>query len=175
MAGSQPDDDEARFAPPPEPETLRRAPWIGDGVKAVEAWEETQATAAKRLGLTQPRMNDLLSVLLTVLLLGLLIDITAQRVAERALRQTENLGEEIVSPLSKFHVWERSAALVWDAPWTGIGRGAFELAYPRVADVGGILRYQWMEDGYLQTVVDFGVPVGPLRMTTFSSPPRSWM
>ena len=78
------------------------------------------------------------------------------------LRQTENLGEEIVSPLSKFHVWERSAALVWDAPWTGIGRGAFELAYPRVADVGGILRYQWMEDGYLQTVVDFGVPVALL-------------
>jgi predicted XRE-type DNA-binding protein len=28
--------------------------------ESVEAWNITQATAAKRLGLTQPRMNDLL-------------------------------------------------------------------------------------------------------------------
>jgi predicted XRE-type DNA-binding protein len=28
--------------------------------ESVEAWDTTQAAAAKRLGLTQPRMNDLL-------------------------------------------------------------------------------------------------------------------
>jgi predicted XRE-type DNA-binding protein len=28
--------------------------------KAIEGWETSQATAAKRLGLTQPRLNDLL-------------------------------------------------------------------------------------------------------------------
>jgi predicted XRE-type DNA-binding protein len=28
--------------------------------KAVESWDVTQAVAAKRLGLTQPRMNDLI-------------------------------------------------------------------------------------------------------------------
>lgn len=76
--------------------------------------------------------------------------------------QTARIGEEIQSPLSKFHVWARSVDLIWSYPWTGIGRGSFEQAFTHVTDVGGVLRYQSIENMYLQVVVDLGVPIALL-------------
>jgi predicted XRE-type DNA-binding protein len=46
--------------------------------EAVEAWEGTQATAAKRLGLTQPRMNDLLRGRISKFSLDALLDIATR-------------------------------------------------------------------------------------------------
>lgn len=76
--------------------------------------------------------------------------------------QTADLSTEMSSPLSKVGVWRSSVDLVWGYPWTGVGRGAFEPAFTQVAEVGGVLRYQWVENGYLEALVDWGVPVATL-------------
>jgi len=44
----------------------------------VEAWQMTQAAAAKRLGLTQPRMNDLVRGRIDKFSLDALIDLAAR-------------------------------------------------------------------------------------------------
>ncbi|MBM3531368.1 MAG: XRE family transcriptional regulator [Alphaproteobacteria bacterium] len=44
----------------------------------VAAWKTTQAAAAKRLGLTQPRMNDLLRGRMSKFSLDALIDLAAR-------------------------------------------------------------------------------------------------
>ena len=46
--------------------------------ETVESWGGTQATAAKRLGLTQPRMNDLLRGRIAKFSLDALLDIAAR-------------------------------------------------------------------------------------------------
>jgi predicted XRE-type DNA-binding protein len=46
--------------------------------ETVEAWGGTQAAAAKRLGLTQPRMNDLLRGRIAKFSLDALLDIAAR-------------------------------------------------------------------------------------------------
>jgi predicted XRE-type DNA-binding protein len=46
--------------------------------KAVDAWGITQAIAAKRLGLTQPRMNDLLRGRINKFSLDALLDIATR-------------------------------------------------------------------------------------------------
>jgi hypothetical protein len=47
-------------------------------------------------------------------------------------------------------------------PWAGVGRGSFEQAYSQVSSHGGEVRYQWVENGYLQALVDWGAPVALL-------------
>jgi predicted XRE-type DNA-binding protein len=44
----------------------------------VDTWEVTQAAAAKRLGLTQPRMNDLMRGRINKFSLDALINLAAQ-------------------------------------------------------------------------------------------------
>jgi len=46
--------------------------------EAVEAWELTQTAAAKRLGVTQPRMNDLLRGRINKFSLDALINMASQ-------------------------------------------------------------------------------------------------
>src|SRR2546429_9721996 len=46
--------------------------------ETVEAWDVTQAVAAKRLGLTQPRMNDLIRGRISKFSLDALIDIAVR-------------------------------------------------------------------------------------------------
>jgi predicted XRE-type DNA-binding protein len=46
--------------------------------EAVAAWKVTQAAAAKRLGLTQPRMNDLLRGRISKFSLDTLIDVATR-------------------------------------------------------------------------------------------------
>jgi predicted XRE-type DNA-binding protein len=46
--------------------------------KAVESWDVTQAVAAKRLGLTQPRINDLLRGRISKFNLEALINIASE-------------------------------------------------------------------------------------------------
>jgi tetratricopeptide (TPR) repeat protein len=75
----------------------------------------------------------------------------------REITHTASL-EELHDPLSKIHMWEQTTRLVAEYPWTGVGRGAFEVAFPRVSEVGGRQNFQFVENGYLQSVVDWGIP-----------------
>jgi hypothetical protein len=79
------------------------------------------------------------------------------------VRRTEQ--GELASPTgvrSKVHLMEESAKLALAYRWVGHGAGAFEQAFPRVNDMGGLKRYMYVENGYLQAVCDWGVPVALL-------------
>jgi O-antigen ligase/tetratricopeptide (TPR) repeat protein len=65
---------------------------------------------------------------------------------------------ELDDPHSKFGVWRASVVLASGNPWTGVGRGAFEPAFTRLHE-SGTKTYSHVENQYLQTVVDWGVPV----------------
>ncbi|MBP6525298.1 MAG: O-antigen ligase family protein [Dermatophilaceae bacterium] len=69
-----------------------------------------------------------------------------------------SLQSELSAPANKFEVWRASTKLISEHPWLGVGRGGFETAFTRVypGSASGIASH--VENEYLQTVVDFGVP-----------------
>lgn len=64
---------------------------------------------------------------------------------------------ELTREGSKLGVWQASAELVRDNTWTGVGRGGFEAAFTRVHD-SGLDTYSHVENEYLQTLIDWGLP-----------------
>jgi Flp pilus assembly protein TadD len=68
----------------------------------------------------------------------------------------------LADPSSKFHVWGEASRVVRAHPVFGAGRGAFEQAYTQVAERGAALRVRWVENGYIQAAVDWGLPVALL-------------
>ncbi len=60
---------------------------------------------------------------------------------------------------AKMQLWANAVPLVGQFPLTGVGRGAFEPAYQRVSPLGGSLRFEWVENAYLQAPIDWGIPV----------------
>jgi hypothetical protein len=91
------------------------------------------------------------------------VSLAAPRVAQNvgATREIE-LSHPLSNPQSKFYVWNGAGELAMRYPWTGVGRGAFEQAYTQVSFHGGDIRYQWVENGYLEALVDWGAPVALL-------------
>ena len=65
--------------------------------------------------------------------------------------------DELSQPRSKFQIWGRAAAMLTENRWLGTGRGAFEPAFTRWAEVGD-MTYSHAEDSYVQAAVDWGVP-----------------
>ncbi len=65
---------------------------------------------------------------------------------------------ELENPRSKFVAWRNAADLVEESPWAGWGRGAFEAAFTRVHPTSGLATFSYLENEYLQTVVDWGIP-----------------
>jgi hypothetical protein len=61
-----------------------------------------------------------------------------------------------------------------DHPWTGVGRGAFELVEARFADNAGKHRFGFAENEYVQTAADFGIPGALLMLITLVMAGR-WM
>ena len=75
---------------------------------------------------------------------------------ERQLSQLST--DELSQSRSKFVAWRSAATLVEESPWLGVGRGAFESAFTRVHPVTGVARYAFLENEYIQAVVDWGIP-----------------
>ncbi|HET9621098.1 MAG TPA: O-antigen ligase family protein, partial [Kofleriaceae bacterium] len=65
---------------------------------------------------------------------------------------------ELNQPLSKYEAWRSSFDLVAEAPWLGIGRGAFEPAFTRVHDASAYITFSHLENEYIQIIVEWGVP-----------------
>ena len=65
---------------------------------------------------------------------------------------------EVENPRSKFAAWRTAAQLIEESPWAGWGRGAFEAAFTRVHPTSGLATFSYLENEYLQTVVDWGIP-----------------
>lgn len=78
--------------------------------------------------------------------------------ADTAMREiAETSLDEIHQPEGKAQLWVRTASLSAEHRWLGVGKGAFEAAYtPRAAT--GAVSYSHAENGYLQALIDWGVP-----------------
>jgi len=66
--------------------------------------------------------------------------------------------QEIHEPKSKFAAWRSSFTLVGEAPWTGVGRGAFESTFTRVHPASALVTFSHVENEALQAVVEWGIP-----------------
>lgn len=74
-------------------------------------------------------------------------------------RQISQLSfDEVHFSRSKFAAWKSAAELVREQPWLGVGRGAFEAPFTRVHEASGLATYPYLENEYVQAVVDWGVP-----------------
>lgn len=66
--------------------------------------------------------------------------------------------EEIDRPKTKFAAWRSGIELVEEAPWVGVGRGAFEPVFTRVHPASGLATFAYLENEYEQALVDWGIP-----------------
>ena len=66
--------------------------------------------------------------------------------------------QEIHDPRSKYEAWRSATTLIEEAPWTGVGRGAFEPAFTRVHKASSFLTFSHVENEYMQAVIDWGIP-----------------
>lgn len=74
-------------------------------------------------------------------------------------RQLSELSfDEVHYSRSKFAAWRSAATLVEESPWLGAGRGAFEAVFTRVHEASGLATYVYLENEYLQALVDWGIP-----------------
>lgn len=64
---------------------------------------------------------------------------------------------ELKDDSSKVQIWRTSSDLIKHNPWIGVGRGAFPFAFTRIQRVGS-KTYSHVENEYLQTAVDWGIP-----------------
>lgn len=75
---------------------------------------------------------------------------------------TQELGQtsvqEIQQPRSKFSAWRSARPLVEESPWVGVTRGGFESSFTRVHAASGNVTFSYLENEYLQGVVDWGIP-----------------
>jgi O-antigen ligase/tetratricopeptide (TPR) repeat protein len=73
--------------------------------------------------------------------------------------------DELHEPHSKYQVWGRATDLATDNRWLGVGRGGFEPAFTPHSATGAVT-YSHAENGYLQAVVDWGLPGAALLALT---------
>ena len=74
-------------------------------------------------------------------------------------RQLSHMSvDELSQSRSKFAAWRSAATLVEETPWVGVGRGAFEPVFTRVHPASGVATYGFLENEYVQAIVDWGVP-----------------
>jgi hypothetical protein len=65
---------------------------------------------------------------------------------------------ELQAPRSKFAAWRSAGTLIDETPWVGIGRGALEPVFVRVHPASAFATFPYLENEYIEAVVDFGVP-----------------
>jgi O-antigen ligase len=103
----------------------------------------------------RPLMNEVPITIVIAFGLAVAVYTSAGKVAD----QLENTSlVELGQPLSKYAAWKSSAALVEEAPWVGVGRGALEPAFTRVHEASAYVTFSHLENEYVQAVVEWGVP-----------------
>src|SRR6185295_4695396 len=66
--------------------------------------------------------------------------------------------EEVHQPRSKFAAWRSAETVVRESPWVGVGRGGLEPSFTRVHPASGNVTFAYVENEYIQAVVDWGIP-----------------
>jgi len=83
--------------------------------------------------------------------------------AGSVMTQLENTSlDEIEEPTSKFAAWRSSVHLIEEAPWVGVGRGAFEPSFTRVHPASALATFSNPENQAIQLLVEMGLPVALL-------------
>jgi O-antigen ligase len=107
---------------------------------------------------SRPRRALVNEVPITIVIafgLAVAVFTTAGKVAD----QLDNTSlSELGQPLSKYQAWSSSFALVKEAPWLGIGRGALEPAFTRVHEPSAYITFSHLENEYVQAIVEWGIP-----------------
>jgi O-antigen ligase len=98
---------------------------------------------------------------LTLFFTACVVTVLLTLAGEKLFREftTEPLTTDITTPGGRLTLWASSAQLILESPWVGIGRGAFESTISRVYPSSHIHSYGFAENEYLQTVVDWGIPL----------------
>lgn len=66
--------------------------------------------------------------------------------------------DELQAPRTKYAAWISSFQLLEEAPWVGVGRGAFESAFTRVHAASAYATFSHPENEFVQAVVEWGIP-----------------
>jgi len=74
---------------------------------------------------------------------------------------------ELTAPGSKLHAWVEAWPLLRGHFMLGVGRGAFEDAFQHVHALAGRMRFVYLENEWLQAVIDWGVPAALLLFALF--------
>ena len=98
---------------------------------------------------TVPLGITLLCVLVVAVYLG----------AGSVMQQLEKTSlAEVHAPTSKFMAWRSSMILLEEAPWVGVGRGAFEPAFTRAHPASAFATFASLENIPLQALIEWGIP-----------------
>ncbi len=114
---------------------------------------------AERVGSRERKERFLVTTLPigVVVLCGLVLAVYLG--AGTVMQQLEQTSlDEIHAPKSKFEAWRNSLQLVEEAPWTGVGRGAFEPAFTRVHPASAFFTFSHPENEAVQAVTEWGIP-----------------
>ncbi|MCK5015315.1 MAG: O-antigen ligase family protein [Candidatus Omnitrophica bacterium] len=123
------------------------------------------AVASVILCITLVKQRSLPKWGMAVLLLGLALFIGFLGFAEDGVAgrlHTINMGEESTFLQARLTVWEYSAGIIKDHPWTGTGIGTFAWAFPKYRPEGFGVRFYYTHNDYIQTIVEMGVLVIPI-------------
>ncbi|HSN27819.1 MAG TPA: O-antigen ligase family protein [Kofleriaceae bacterium] len=66
--------------------------------------------------------------------------------------------DEVNAPTSRFVIWRDATKLIGESPWLGVGRNAMEATLTRVHPSSSFATFAFVENEYLQAVVDWGIP-----------------
>ncbi|HWM88456.1 MAG TPA: O-antigen ligase family protein [Kofleriaceae bacterium] len=130
---------------------------VSGGLLLLQRWFQDSTRKSRRPELAKVTIPATIVVLCC---LTMVVYFSAGGVGEQL---TETRGAELAEPRSKFMAWRSASQLLEDSPWIGVGRGAFESAFTRVHPSSGLVTFSHLENEYLQTAVDWGVP-GALAM-----------
>ncbi|MDW8281594.1 MAG: hypothetical protein RMK29_07780 [Myxococcales bacterium] len=117
-----------------------------------------QAVVLAWPGRSGSRRGRLLTVggTLPIAILGFLLWQEARR--ELASRIAATRLEELARPGSKLHAWVEALPLLRGHLLLGVGRGAFDSAFQGTSSVSGSTRFVYLENEWLQAVLDWGLP-----------------
>ncbi len=122
------------------------------GVLLLQRWMASSERRRQRPDLTKVTIPATIVVLCA---LTMVVFFSAGGVGKELSATT---SAELSQPHSKYVAWRSGARLLEDSPWIGVGRGAFESAFTHVHPGSGFLTYSHLENEYLQTAVDWGIP-----------------
>lgn len=128
------------------------------GLAAALVVVATVLVVQRRAGSDSSRRVPMSLSLPAVALIGATIVLTAVLTGGTLSRELAGTRlDELEEPEGKYQVWVRAAHLSVDNHWLGVGKGGFEPAFtPHAATVA--ISYSHVENGYLQAIVDWGVP-----------------